>query len=161
MAAYHFRPLDRKDLPLIARWLESPEVARWWGDPQGELDLITGDFDEPAMRQWLVEWKDRPFAYVQTYRSGAWPQAHLEHLSPETAMVDAFIGEPAMLGVGHGGAFLREFAEKLIAEGAPQMAIDPAAENLRARRAYARAGFVGERVTAAAEGPAVVMVFQG
>jgi RimJ/RimL family protein N-acetyltransferase len=52
------------------------------------------------------------------------------------------IGDPDMLGRGHGSAFLRRLAERLVAEGAPIVAIDPDVDNLRARRAYARAGFV-------------------
>ena len=160
MSPYRFRRLARADLPLAARWLRTPEVVRWWGDPERELALLTQDLDEPAMRQWIVEHGDAPFAYVQAYRAGAWPQAHLRHLPADAQMIDAFIGEPAMLGRGHGSAFLADFAWMLIAEGAPAVAIDPTADNHRARRAYARAGFVADEVVAAKEGPVVVMVFQ-
>ena len=45
-------------------------------------------------------------------------------------------------------------------EGSPAVAIDPDAKNERARRAYARAGFEGDEVVNAAEGPVVVMVFR-
>jgi aminoglycoside 6'-N-acetyltransferase len=65
-----------------------------------------------------------------------------------------------MLGVGHGGRFLREFARKLIDEGASAVAIDPAADNHRARKAYARAGFVGDATVESDSGPIVVMVFE-
>jgi aminoglycoside 6'-N-acetyltransferase len=74
-------------------------------------------------------------------------------------MIDTFIGEPNMLGQGHGGAFLRKLAQKLIDKGSPAVAIDPDARNTRARRAYARAGFEGEKVVNSPEGPVVVMVF--
>jgi aminoglycoside 6'-N-acetyltransferase len=74
-------------------------------------------------------------------------------------MIDTFIGEPNMLGQGHGSAFLRKLAQKLIDEGYPAVAIDPDARNTRARRAYARAGFEGDEIINAAEGPVVVMVF--
>ena len=74
-------------------------------------------------------------------------------------VIDAFIGEPAMLGCGHGSAFLHAVGEKLIAEGATIVAIDPACDNRRARRAYARAGFVEESVVETAKGPVVVMFF--
>jgi hypothetical protein len=68
-------------------------------------------------------------------------------------VIDAFIGEPAMLGCGHGSAFLRVVGEKLLAEGAPIVAIDPDRDNHRARRAYTRAGFVEENIVQAANGP--------
>jgi aminoglycoside 6'-N-acetyltransferase len=157
---YRFRRFTRADLALAAQWLATPEVARWWGDPAAQLALIAQDLAEPSLRQWIVEHRGRPFAYAQAYAAGAWPQPHLRHLPAAARMIDAFIGEPGMLGRGHGSAFLRALAESLIAEGAPAVAIDPAAANRRARRAYARAGFVGDEVVAAADGPVVVMVFR-
>jgi len=65
-----------------------------------------------------------------------------------------------MIGRGHGGAFLRALAEMLIAEGAPAVAIDPDVANLRARRAYARAGFIECGAVAAEAGPVMVMLFR-
>jgi aminoglycoside 6'-N-acetyltransferase len=80
---------------------------------------------------------------------------------PERAeAVDAFIGEPDTLGRGHAGAFLRAFAAMPIAEGAPAVVIDPHADNHRARRAYARAGFVGDEVIDTPERPAALMRFR-
>src|SRR5262249_11211411 len=83
-------------------------------------------------------------SYVQAYRAGAWPPAHLKHLCADAQMIDTFIGESDMLGQGHGSAYLRELAQMLIDEGSPAVAIDPAAKNERARRAYTRAGFEGD-----------------
>ena len=101
----------------------------------------------------------RAFAYVQAYPANAWPQTHLTHLPNEAVVIDAFIGEPAMLGCGHGSAFLHAVGEKLLAEGAPIVAIDPDCDNHRARRAYTRAGFVEESIVETAKGPVVVMLF--
>jgi len=124
-----------------------------------QIDLITEDLDEPLMRQWIVEHEGRAFAYVQAYPANAWPQTHLTHLPNEAVVIDAFIGEPAMLGCGHGSAFLHAVGEKLLAEGAPIVAIDPDCDNHRARRAYTRAGFVEESIVETAKGPVVVMLF--
>ena len=155
-----FRPFTDADLPLVALWLKTPEVSRWWGDPEHELTVLAQDLDEPSMRQWIVEFRGRPFAYVQAYPAGAWPQAHLKHLFADTQMIDAFVGEPDMLSQGHGSAFPRELAQMLVDEGSPTVAIDPDAKNERARRAYARAGFEGDEIVKAAEGSVVVMVFR-
>ncbi len=46
-----------------------------------------------------------------------------------------------MIGRRHGAAYLGLLAQRLCAEGAPLVAIDPAIDNLRARRAYEKAGF--------------------
>jgi aminoglycoside 6'-N-acetyltransferase len=50
--------------------------------------------------------------------------------------IDSFIGWPSMVGCGHGSAYLGLLAQRLCAEGAPLVAIDSAADNLRALRAY-------------------------
>ena len=160
MPSYRFRPFLRADLPLVAGWLRTPEVVRWWGDPAEQESLIAQDLDEPSMQQWIVEHEGRPFAYVQAYPAHAWPQPHLAHLPDKTQVIDAFIGEPAMLGHGHGREFLRLLGEMLLAEGAPVVAIDPAPDNRRARHAYAHAGFVEERVVETEAGPAVLMLLR-
>jgi aminoglycoside 6'-N-acetyltransferase len=159
VSVYHLRRFTGADLPMVACWLRTPEVMRWWGDPNEQIALITEDLEEPLMRQWIVEHEGRPFGYVQAYPPIAWPQMHLRHLPDGAEVIDAFIGEPAMLGQGHGSAFLRAVAEKLLAEGAPVVAIDPGSDNYRARRAFARAGFVGEKIIDTEQGPAVVMLF--
>jgi aminoglycoside 6'-N-acetyltransferase len=157
---YRFRPLKRPDLPMVGRWLRTPEVMRWWGEPAEQCALIAGDLDEPLMRQWIVERDGLPFAYIQAYPLHAWPQPHFAALPEGAVGIDAFIGVPEMIGRGHGGAFLREFAQMLIAEGASVVAIDPDIANHRARRADAHAGFVdaGEAETEA--GPVMVMLFR-
>ncbi len=161
MVPYRFRPFTAIDVPMVERWLRAPEVMRWWGDPAEELALLTGDLHERRMRQCIVECRERPFAYVQTYEAHAWPQAHLQHLPVGAQVIDAFIGEADMLACGHGSAFLRLFAIMLINEGARVVAVDPDVQNLRARRAYARAGF-SEEATIHAEGRTIaLMVFRG
>lgn len=143
---------------MIAGWLRTPEVVRWWGDPDEQYALVSGDLSDPRMRQWIVEHDGEPFTYVQAFEAHAWGSPHLLHLPVGTEAIDAFTGAPAMLGQGHGGRLLAQFAQMLIDEGAPAVVIDPDPENLRARRAYARAGFVEDGVVEAEDGPAVVMV---
>ena len=73
---HRFRSLIDADLPMLERWLKTPEVARWWGDPAEQLVLLKEDLDDPLMRQWIVEYFQRPFAYAQAYEAHAWPQVH-------------------------------------------------------------------------------------
>jgi aminoglycoside 6'-N-acetyltransferase len=74
--------------------------------------------------------------------------------------VDSFIGWPSLIGRGHGQAYLRLLAERLCAVGAPLVAIDSAEDNLRARRAYEKAGFRTEATVATETGPAVLMLYE-
>ena len=72
-------------------------------------------------------------------------RSHISIVCPAgSPAIDAFLGDPRMIGQGHGSAFLRLLAERLTAEGAPLVVIDPDVENLRARRACEKAGFRGE-----------------
>ena len=161
MFQYRFRAFTDTDLPTVKRWLTTPEVVRWWGDPAEQLALLEEDLHEPLMRQWIVKHHERPFAYVQAYEAHAWAQVHLQHLPVGAQVIDAFIGEPDMLGRGHGSAFLHILARMLIRDGTPLVATDPDIENLRARRAFARAEFAGDAIVQAEQGLVALMVFQG
>src|SRR5258708_7151654 len=145
-SAYTFRPATRQDLPLLQRWLRAPEVVPWWGDPEEQAALLRDDLDEPSMVMRIVCFEGRPFAYAQDYEVHAWPQPHLAHLPAGSRAIDSFIGEPEMIGRGYGSAYLRLLAQQLRAQGAPVVAIDPDQHNLRARRAYEKAGFRGGTV---------------
>jgi aminoglycoside 6'-N-acetyltransferase len=160
MDRYSLRPVSADDLPMLRRWLESAEPRRWWGDPDFELALIKEDLGNPLMRMRIVSLDGRPFAYVQDHDIGAWPQDHLARFPARTRAVDTFIGEPDLIGRGHGSAYLRLIARQLLAEGAPCVVVDPDPDNLRARRAYAKAGFGAERLVQTPEGMVVLMVFR-
>jgi aminoglycoside 6'-N-acetyltransferase len=160
VTGYAFRPALWHDLPMLERWLRAPEVVRWWGDPGEQAALLQQDLDEPAMVMRIVSFAGRPFAYAQDYAVHTWPQPHFADLPAGARAIDTFIGESDMIGRGHGGAYLRLLAERLRAEGAPVVAIDPDLDNVRALRAYAKAGFYGSTVVDSAEGPAILMIFR-
>lgn len=155
--AYVFRPLSSGDLPLVRSWLETPEVVRWWGQPDEQYALVSGDLDHPDMDQFIVVLGDHPFAYIQCYPLSTWNQGFGVQ-PPGTRGIDQFIGQPEMIGRGHGSGFIRQFTETLLASGIPRVVTDPDPDNGRAVRAYARAGFQSERVVDTPEGPALLMV---
>jgi aminoglycoside 6'-N-acetyltransferase len=159
-SAYSFRPASTGDLPRLRRWLNASDVRRWWGNPSEEFELLRGDLNEPRMTMRIVSLGKRPFAYAQDYEVHSWPQSHLSHLPKGSRAIDSFIGWPSMIGRGHGPAYLRLLAERLCAEGAPLVAIDPAEGNLRARRAYEKAGFRVEARVVIKAGPAVLMLYE-
>jgi aminoglycoside 6'-N-acetyltransferase len=157
--SYTFRSVEAHDLPLLERWLHTTEVVRWWGDPQEQAALLREDLDDPRMVMRIVSLASRPFAYAQDYDVHVWPQPHFARLPPGARSIDSFIGEPDMIGKGHGSGFLKLLALRLRADGASVVAIDPDLGNLRARRAYAKAGFRGETIVETGAGPAVLMLF--
>src|SRR5262249_40909838 len=124
-----------------------------------QYTLLHDDLSDPKMVMRVVSYDNVPFAYAQDYDVGSWPQKHFAGLPSGTRAIDAFIGEPAMIGRGHGSNFLRELAKHLLSEGAPLVAIDPDTENVRAQHAYENAGFRRHGVVDTESGPAVLMIF--
>jgi aminoglycoside 6'-N-acetyltransferase len=156
---YSFRAVCRADLPFLHGWLTTAEVARWWGNPEAQFALLKDDFQNPLMRMRIVSFDCQPFAYAQDYDAHSWPQNHFRELPAGSRAIDSFIGEPDMIGRGHGSTFLRLLAQRLISEGAPLIAIDPDVSNVRARRAYAKAGFRETGIHQSNEGHVVLMLF--
>jgi aminoglycoside 6'-N-acetyltransferase len=154
---YEFRPMTADDLPLIRRWLAAPHVGEWWHDATKQFERVSGDLDHPDMAQFIVAAGARPFAYLQCYNLSAW-HAGFGPQPDRTRGLDQFIGEPGMLDRGHGSAFIRAFADRLLANGAPRVVMDPDPANARAIRAYEKAGFERDRIVHTPDGPALLMV---
>jgi aminoglycoside 6'-N-acetyltransferase len=145
------------DLSLIRRWLQTPEVVRWWGEPDEQYALVSGDLDHPDMDQFIVTLDGRPFGYIQCYALSTW-NLNFGAQPPATRGIDQFIGEPDMIERGHGSAFIRQFADKLLGSGIPRIVTDPDPGNRRAVRAYAKAGFQADRVVDTPDGPTLLML---
>jgi aminoglycoside 6'-N-acetyltransferase len=154
---YAFRPMMSDDLPVIRQWLAWPHVREWWGDPSEQYDLVSGDLDEPAMDQFIVSAGSSDFAYLQCYELTAWNSGFGAH-PRGTRGIDLFIGEPDMIGRGHGSAFIRAFVDERLRSGAPRMVTDPDPSNTRAVRAYEKAGFEKAGMVDTPDGPALLMV---
>ncbi len=110
------------------------------------------------MQQFVVELSDRPFAYMQCYDPAAWPNHGFGALPEGTRGIDQFIGEPEMIGRGHGSAFIRAFVDDLLRAGTPRVLTDPNPSNTRAVKAYEKAGFHPDRHVSTPDGSALLMV---
>jgi aminoglycoside 6'-N-acetyltransferase len=145
------------DLPTIRRWLEMPHVREWWNDPAEQFELVSSDLGHPDMAQFIVAADGREFAYLQCYNLSAWNSG----FGPQpdgTRGLDQFIGEADMIGYGHGSAFVRAFADQLLASGTPRVVTDPDPSNMRAVRAYEKAGFRRDGLVETPDGTALLMV---
>jgi aminoglycoside 6'-N-acetyltransferase len=127
------------DLPLAAAWRARPHVRRWWGDPS--LEPEAEKLADPRIALWIVALPDRPFALIQDYAVHDWPDHHFAFLPPGSRGLDLFIGEPDLLGQGHGQRLLRQHVDAMFAHGAPAAGIDPHPDTAAAIRAFAKAGF--------------------
>ena len=150
--------MTAQDLPTVHRWLRAPHVSEWWGDPDQQFALVSGDVSHPAMEQFIVSTDDRPFAYMQCYDPTAWPNNGFGDLPAGTRGIDQFIGKADMIERGHGSAMIKSFVDKLLQAGTPRVVTDPDPENSRAIRAYKKAAFEKSRLVDTPDGRALLMV---
>jgi aminoglycoside 6'-N-acetyltransferase len=122
---------------MLETWRRLPHVQEWWGDdPFDPQDLA-----DPRVAVMIVEFEGVPFAYMQDYGVHDWEGHHFGYLPDRSRGIDQFIGDPAMIDVGHGTAFIRQRMLELFAAGAPAIGTDPHPKNARAIAAYQKAGF--------------------
>ena len=144
-----FVPVAPEHYALLDAWLRSPHMREWWGDPEEELgyirDMVEG---RDTTRPFLIALDGAPIGYIQYWFIGhhqneTWIDEHpwLAELPEETIGVDLSIAEPGLLSRGLGSAALTAFTRALYDNGHQMIIIDPDPANVRAVRAYERAGF--------------------
>ena len=155
---YRFIPVEPRHLNMISDWLAEPHVAQWWSeDPEKEMADIADHMDSISVEPFIIMLGDEPIGYLQTY------DPHLEDDHPYqdqpsgTLGMDLMIGEPDLIGQGHGPRLIDEFVSLLFDEGVPRVIIDPDPANKRAIRAYQKAGFVAFDTRTSIYGPALMM----
>lgn len=135
---YDFRKVTPDDLPLLNAWRANPHVSAWW-DPDGSYDAE--DLADARVARWIVSTGGRPFAFMQDYTVHGWDDHHFAGLPEGSRGIDQFIGEPEMIGVGHGSAFIGARVRALFEAGAPVIGTDPHPDNTRAIAVYSKLGF--------------------
>ena len=146
----------------ISRWLAAPHVARWWGEPEGELAKIRHHLTAPGIAPYLIQEAGRPVGYLQVYRAdpgrGFW-KGH--PLPKETFGFDLFLGEADAVGRGLGTRAIGLAVAHLLAQpGARRVHVDPSPDNAAAIRAYIKAGFVRLSDIVMPGGPAAYMILE-
>lgn len=137
-STYSFQRATSDDLAVLAKWQSAAHVREWW-DSDEPYD--SGDLTDPRVARWIVSFADQPFAFMQDYTVHGWDDHHFAHLPAGSRGIDQFIGEPDMVGCGHGSAFIKERMDDLFDAGAPVIATDPHPDNKRAIAVYRKVGF--------------------
>jgi aminoglycoside 6'-N-acetyltransferase len=123
------RPLAPGDEEELLRIHGTPEVVRWWEEPEQGFPWS----DEPEATRLTIELDGIIAGLVQFYEE---PMPRYRH-----AAIDLFL-DPRLHGRGLGTEVVRRVARHLIDErGHHRITIDPAAANAAAIRAYEKAGF--------------------
>jgi aminoglycoside 6'-N-acetyltransferase len=147
-----FRPLQRADFELLARWLALPHVTPWWPDDHSLDDLEatygpTIDGEDPT-EGFMIQLEGRPVGFIQRYLLDDYP-AWCRALGIERAAgMDYLIGVMELTGVGFGPVIVEAFTRLTFDryDDIDQMAIAVQQANHRSWRALEKAGY--ERVFA-------------
>jgi aminoglycoside 6'-N-acetyltransferase len=129
----HLRPAEATDAPTFAAILREPTVhARWQAaDPDADAHDLATQADDVAV--WAIEEADTVVGLIQAHEETDPRYRH--------AGIDIVVVESAQ-GRGIGSDAVRTVARWLIEDrGHHRLTIDPAADNERAIRAYAKVGF--------------------
>lgn len=135
---YDFRAATMDDLPMLLEWQAQPHVREWWDSDEPYDDE---EINDPRVSRWIVLVDGRPFAFMQDYSVHGWEDHHFAQLPKGARGIDQYIGDPKMIGVGHGTAFIGERMRILYDGGAPVIATDPHPDNERAIAVYRKLGF--------------------
>jgi aminoglycoside 6'-N-acetyltransferase len=123
------RPLAPGDEAELLRIHATPEVARWWGEPDEGFPWT----DEPDSTRLTIEVGGSVAGMI---RFSEEPDPKYRHAS-----VDLFL-DPAFHGRGLGTEAVRRVVRHLLDDlGHHRITIDPAAANTAAIRAYEKVGF--------------------
>jgi aminoglycoside 6'-N-acetyltransferase len=125
------RPATDADLALLTRWLTDPEVYRWWdGTPATADDLRRRGYTgsrRPQKEPFIVHADREPVGYIQAWAGDA-----------DSGGIDLFL-VPAARGRGLGPDAARALVRHLLmVHGWRRVTVDPAADNARAIRAWAK-----------------------
>lgn len=154
------RPALQADVPLLAEWARRPHVARSTSDDPNVTEAYEGaDWsaevsrrDELGAEVWEVlvaELDGHPIGMVQIADPHREPDHYWGEIEPHLRALDIWIGEPDLLGQGHGTAIMRAAIDRCFADPTvTAIVIDPLVSNTAAIRFYRRLGFVdiGQRL---------------
>ncbi|MFD8686102.1 GNAT family N-acetyltransferase [Streptomyces sp. NPDC059651] len=126
-------PVTEGDLDLLARWFASPDFVEHWDGVPKSRDEVAEKYigrRRPRVESFLVLAQGTPVGYAQYWHAGV-----------EEGGIDMVLGPDARgrgLGPDAARALLAHLGGSL---GWRRVTVDPVRENLRAVRAWGKAGF--------------------
>lgn len=149
-----FEPLHESHFPLLLKWLETPQVKKWWDqDVTYTLDLVREKYSSyvkgyklvdgvlQPIQGFVIHNNQNPIGYIQIYNAYDFPRSKpLSGLPENLGAFDIFIGEESDLQQGLGSKAILEFL-KLHGNPYTHIFADPDSNNVAAVKCYAKAGF--------------------
>jgi RimJ/RimL family protein N-acetyltransferase len=156
-----FAPFGSEHVALLLAWLKRPHVAEFWQEAGTEREIAEKFLSKLPGRgfcPFIILLGGRPAGYIQYYEACTAGGGWWEGYPPGVFGMDQFLGEEGDLGKGIGTGVLIEFV-RFVRErtGAREVIVDPEPGNLRAIRAYEKAGFVKHGLITTPNGEAMLM----
>ncbi len=148
-----FKPMTREDFPLLAKWLEAPQVKEWWKEPSTD-EAIENKYGprvdgKSATKCFITVVDNKPIGIVQSY----WVKNYKDYadaVSLDGAVaIDWFIGEEEYVGKGLGPQIATSFVEDVVGEqydAAKFVVASPSIHNPRSVHALEKASFEKRQV---------------
>ncbi len=163
---FDFRPMSAADLPLLLEWLQRPHLQDWWHGETSLKDVrrnyLPAQEDFDTARPYIVYLNGDPVGYIQYYRVAEgkqewWPD------KPGAGVlgIDQFLADENQLNRGIGTAMITQFTRLLMKDFRIQeIRVDPHPDNIRAIRAFQKAGFREVGPITTPDGPALMMILR-
>jgi aminoglycoside 6'-N-acetyltransferase len=126
----------------VKQWFDDVPTAAYPDDTIDEYRAAIRGEDPTDM--YVTGLEGRPIGVLQSYRIDDHPEYAAQLALGRPAVgIDLFIGEPDLIGRGHGPALIRAFLRDVAFPryGVDLCVIGPTASNVAAIRAYEKAGF--------------------
>lgn len=130
-------------LPLLAAWLEQPDIRATFGDPAEWLEEVAANLGPGSWVHHFLVCAPEPVGFCQFYDTRQAPQGPWSAEPPGTAGIDFMFGTAAFRRQGRGPELLRLLLEKIRQTGAFEWVIaDPDPTNRASVRVLEKCGFV-------------------
>lgn len=141
-AAIALQPFLATHLALLEGWLRRPHVAPWY--PDRERDLALASAPPANGSHAVIAEAGRPVGYLrwQHVDRSTLDELGLREIPEGSVDIDVLIGEPSNTGRGIGPQALDLLAARFLPDpGVAVLGLTTSVENVRAHRAFRRAGF--------------------
>lgn len=133
---FEFKKLSHEDIPMVHQWMASPHVREFWnekaiGNFSNFKKTFEGKIASKKLNPYIVFLQGKPIGYIQSYV-----------VDEKTFGIHQFIGVEEFVDKGLGSMFVKEFTDELLtSKKITRIITDPSVLNLRAQKAYEKAGF--------------------
>lgn len=152
MKNFTFKKLSQEDIALVHSWVSRPHVREFWVDA-GIEDFETfkkkyeGKISSHQVNPYIVMLQGKPIGYIQSYP-----------INEKTFGIDQFIGVEEFVNKGLGSMFVKQFTDELLmSKKVSKIVTDPSVLNLRAQKAYEKAGFKKKVTMPGEDGEVMIM----